>query len=237
MNDDTRRLIYGTIVAFLLFIAAWLGFIYISACGFTLTCVRGAPLVVRTPVPTLIPVKQSAAQPQPTAVKFEKQCQVHAIDLIGAWITAGHSETEAFSFTDVNGQNCEGTFADIQPLFTENSLWFPGSQGCDSCHNADLTDRSKGLDLSSYQGLSLGSRRVQGASNPGNDIFGGGDLKKSLLYQVLTTQPLGAVVNNGLATQTHSKDAPPSNPIIYAGRLTGEGGGAATSAVTATPTP
>jgi mono/diheme cytochrome c family protein len=71
MNDDTRRVIYGTIVAFLLFITAWLGFIYISACGFTLTCVQGTPLVVRTPIPTLIPVNLPAAtkyvSPPPSA--------------------------------------------------------------------------------------------------------------------------------------------------------------------------
>src|SRR5436190_12844046 len=57
MNDDTRRLIYGTIVAFLLFILSWLGFVYISACSFTLTCIQANPLIERTPVPTLIPVK------------------------------------------------------------------------------------------------------------------------------------------------------------------------------------
>src|SRR5689334_17128833 len=57
MNDDTRRLIYGTIIAFLLFILSWLGFVYISACGFTFTCIRANQLVERTPIPTLIPVK------------------------------------------------------------------------------------------------------------------------------------------------------------------------------------
>jgi hypothetical protein len=233
MNDDTRRVIYGTIVAFLLFILAWLGFIYISACGFTLTCVQAAPLVVRTPMPTLIPVKQARAQP--TAVKFDKQCSVHAIDLIGAWIAAGHPETDAFPFKDLNGQDCQGTFADIQPLFVENSLWFPGSQGCTSCHNADLTDRSKGLDLSSYQGISLGTRRVAGSTSPGTDIFANGDLKKSLLYQVLTTQPLGVVVNNGLATQAHSKDAPLSNPIVYAGQMAAGAESTVTPAATVTP--
>ena len=61
MRDDTRRWIYGTIVAFLLFIASWLSFVYISACGFTLTCIQAAPLVIRTPIPTLIPVKLPAA--------------------------------------------------------------------------------------------------------------------------------------------------------------------------------
>lgn len=57
MNDDARTLIYGTIIAFLVFILAWLGFVYISACSFTLTCIQANQLVERTPVPTLIPVK------------------------------------------------------------------------------------------------------------------------------------------------------------------------------------
>jgi mono/diheme cytochrome c family protein len=61
MNDDTRRLIYGTIIAFLLFIVFWLSLVYISACSFTLTCVQAAQLVERTPIPTLIPVKLLAA--------------------------------------------------------------------------------------------------------------------------------------------------------------------------------
>jgi len=236
MNDDTRRLIYGTIVAFLVFILSWIGFVYISACGFTFTCIQGAQIVKRTPVPTLIPVKGSQAQPlQPTQNVAEfNQCQVSAIDLVGAWISAGHPETEAFPFTDLNGQSCEGTFADVQPLFVENSLWFPGSQGCTSCHNADLTDRSKGLDLSTYEAISLGTRRVQGASSPGTDVFGGGDLEKSLLYQALTTQPLAVVTNNGLATQTHSKEAPPRNPILFAGKVVTEPEATTTPAATAT---
>jgi hypothetical protein len=226
MSDDTRRLIYGTITAFLVFITSWLGFVYISACGFTLNCVRGAPLVVRTPIPTLIPMKQSQPQPAATAAEFNK-CQVGATDLIGAWVAGGHSETEPFPFTDVNGQDCEGTFADVQPLFVENSLWFSGSLGCTSCHNADLTDRSAGLDLSSYQTVALGTRRVAGATSPGTDIFGDGDLEKSLLYQVLTTQ--------GLTTQGHSPDVEPINPVLYAGQAVEAEGGTATPAATATP--
>ncbi len=222
MNDDARRLIYGTIVAFLLFIVFWLSVVYISACGFTLTCIQGAPLVERTPIPTLIPVKGAQKSPA-TAVEFNHQCKVAATDLIGAWISAGHPETESFPFTDLNGQDCQGTFADIQPLFVENSIWFPGSLGCSSCHNADLTDRSKGLDLSSYQAISLGTRRVAGASSPGTDIFGGGDLEKSLLYQVLTKQ--------GLTVKGHSPDVPPNQAIIYASQVVSEG------EVTATPTP
>jgi hypothetical protein len=225
MNDDTRRLIYGTIIAFLVFILSWLGFVYLSACGFTVTCVQAAQLIERTPIPTLIPVKASQAQATQNIVEFN-QCKVAATDLIGAWVSAGHPETEPFPFTDLNGQSCEGTFADIQPLFTENSAWFPGSLGCISCHNADLTDRSAGLDLSSYQGISLGTKRVAGSSSAGTDIFGDGNLEKSLIYQVLTTQ--------GQVPQGHSPDVPPPSTIIYAGHLVA-GEGSATPEVTATP--
>ena len=222
MNDDTRRLIFGTIVAFLLFIVSWLGIVYISACGFTLTCLQGAPLVVRTPIPTLIPVKQAQSPSEPTAIEFDHKCKVAATDLIGAWVSAGHPETEPFPFTDLNGQDCEGTFEDIQPLLVENSIWFPGSLGCISCHNGDLTDRSAGLDLSSYEAISLGSRRVAGSSSAGTDIFGGGNWEKSLLHEVL--------VNQGLTPQGHSPDVPPNQTILYAGQ-------AAVNAEAATPTP
>lgn len=226
MNDDTRRLIYGTIAFFLVGLVVWLGFIYISACGFTLNCIQGAPLVVRTPIPTLIPHEESQQQPGNTQVDFNT-CQIGATDLIGAWVAGGHPETEPFPFTDLNGQDCEATFADIQPLFMDNSLWFPGSLGCTSCHNADLTDRSAGLDLSSYEAISLGSRRVAEATSPGTDIFGGREWEKSLLYEFL--------VNHGLTTQGHAADAEPINPILFIGQAVAEGEATSTPAATATP--
>jgi hypothetical protein len=228
MNDDTRGLIYGTIAFFLVGLVVWLSFIYLSACGFTLNCVRGAPLVIRTPIPTLIPFEQSQGQgqPQPAPAEFNK-CRVGAVDLIGAWVAAGHSETEAFPFTDVNGQDCEATYADLQPIFRENSIWFPGSLGCISCHNGDLTDRSAGLDLSTYEAISLGTRRVAGSTSPGTDIFGDGDVEKSLLYQVLTTQ--------GLTAQGHSPDVEPSNPVLYVGQMIASEGAEGTPTATATP--
>lgn len=225
MNDDTRGMIYGTLVVFLIFLVFWLGFVYISACGFTLTCIQGAPLVVRTPIPTLIPFEQSQAQPAAPEGEFD-QCQVAATDLIAAWVMAGHTESEAFPFTDLNGQDCEATFADIQPLLVENSIWFPGSLGCTSCHNADLTDRSAGLDLSAPEAIALGTRRVAESTSPGTDIFGGGEWENSLLHEVL--------VNQGLTTQGHSPDVEPSNPILYVGQAIAAD---AEAEVTATPTP
>lgn len=224
MSDDARRLIYGTIAAFLVFITLWLSFVYISACGFTLNCVRGAPIVVRTPVPTLIPYGEIEQQTGMAEGEFN-QCQVRATDLIGAWVAAGHAESEPFPFTDLNGQECEGTYADIQPLFVENSIWFPGSLGCTSCHNADLGERSGGLDLSSFEAISLGTRRVAESTSPGTDIFGNGEWENSLLHEFL--------VNHGLTTTGHSPDVEPPQMVIYAGQRVAD----AEADVTATPTP
>ena len=216
MNDDTRRLVYGTIIAFLAFVTVWLGFVYISACGFTLNCIQGSPLVVRTPIPTLSPLKGSLEQPQVEPGDFSK-CAIGATDLIGAWVAAGHSETEAFPFTDLHGQNCEATFADVRPLLTDNSVWFPGALGCTSCHNADLTDRSGGLDLSSYEAIS---------QHP--DLLGDGNWEGSLLHEVL--------VNQGLTAEGHSPDVEPRIPTLYVGQVVAmEGDGTATPEVTPTP--
>ena len=227
MNDDTRGMIYGTLVVFLIFLVVWLGFVYISACSFTLNCIQGAPLVVRTPIPTLIPPAHAQEQPEVVPAEFNS-CQVAALDLIGAWVTAGHPEAEAFPFTDLNGQDCQATYEDLGPLLRDNSVWYPGSLGCTSCHNATLTDRSGGLDLSTYEALSLGSRRESESTSAGTDIFGDGNWEDSLLYEVL--------VNQGLAPQGHSPDVEPSNPVLYIGQAVAlEGEGTATPEATATP--
>jgi hypothetical protein len=207
--NDVRKMIYGTIIGFFMMLGLWFSIVYISSCGFTFTCNRGDPLVARTPIPTLIPPPHSGTQMEVVMPEFNK-CEISANDLVGAWVGAGYPEADSFTFTDMNGQDCTGTYPeDIQPLFVENSLWYPGAIGCISCHNADLTERSGGLDMTDYDALLLGSRRVQGASSPGNDIFGGGTWESSLLYKVL--------VNQGLVPQGHSADAPVRNPVIFAG--------------------
>lgn len=217
MNDDTRGLIYGTIAFFLVGLVIWLGFVYISACGFTLNCLQGAPLVVRTPIPTLIPFGEVEQEPGNTEVDFNR-CQIGATDLIGAWVEAGHSDTEAFPFTDLNGQDCEGTYEDIQPLLRENSVWYPGSLGCTSCHNADQTERSGGLDLSTYEAMSANAA-----------LFGNGSWEGSLLHEVL--------VNQGLTAEGHSPDVEPRNPVLYVGQTIGDGEMEGTATPEVTPTP
>ena len=220
MNDDVRRVVYGTVAGFLAVVVGWVGFIYLNACGFTLSCNRARPLVVRTPIPTLIPVEHGSAQmPAPSSSVFD-ECQVAANDLVGAWVSAGHPEADPFPFTAIDGQACEGTFTeDIQPLFVENSLWVNRIIGCVSCHNSDLTERSGGLDLTSYDAMLQGAGRAD-ANATGSDIFGGGNWENSSLYNVL--------VNQGFVAAGHSPDSPPNTLIVYAGRV-GE--------PTATPTP
>ncbi len=53
--DDVRKLIYGTVFGFLAVIGVWLSIVYLSSCGFSIACPRGASTVIRTPIPTLVP--------------------------------------------------------------------------------------------------------------------------------------------------------------------------------------
>lgn len=206
--NDVRKMIYGTLIGFLGVVTVWLSVIYVSACGFTFSCNKYTPIVERTPIATLIPVKHSESQMQAGTTELNK-CEVSATDLMGAWVSAGAPETDAFPFSDANGQPCEGTFeADIQWLFVENSLWYPSAIGCVSCHNSALTARSAGLDLTSYAGMQLGSGRAD-AGATGNDIFGNGNWERSTLFTVLTTQ--------GMVPTGHSADVPPNDFTLYAG--------------------
>jgi len=218
--NDVRKMIYGTIILFFVVLAFWLSIIYVSSCGMTLTCGQAAQKVERTPIPTLIPAAHSEAQMGEVMAEFNK-CEVTATDLIGAWISAEFPETEPFVFSNVNGDPCEGTYAaDIQPLFVENGLWYKSAIGCVSCHNTELSARSGGLDLTSYEAMMKGSGRVDAASK-GTDILGGGAMDESALYSVLVKQ--------GLVAVGHSAESPVTPIVIYAGQ--------AVVAATATPTP
>lgn len=219
--NDVRKMIFGAIIGLLLVLGLMFSIVYVSSCGLTFTCKQAEPKVDRTPIPTLIPASHSESQAGQDMAEFNK-CQVSAVDLIGAWVTAGTPETDPFPFIGLNGELCEGRYvADIQPLFVENSLWKTGALGCTSCHNADLTDRSKGLDLSSYNAVLLGSRRVTGSTSKGNDLLGRDGWETSVLYNVLA--------NQALVPEGHSADAPASTLILFAGQKVAP-------ALTATPT-
>jgi hypothetical protein len=187
MNDDVKKLVYGTILVFLFVVFTWVSLLFLSSCGFTLTCSRGEPLIDRTPVPTLIPATLPVMGQEGGEVVVPDQCRVPAVDLIGAWVEAGSPEQEAFQFTDVNRQTCEVTFEEIQPLFAEANLWSTGSVACISCHSVDVAVSPAQLDLSSYAGITAGSRRENAEDTKGTDILGGGNWENSLLYQFIST--------------------------------------------------
>jgi len=190
-------MVLGVIVLFLGVVISWVSVLYIASCGFTTSCKKADHIVERTPVPTLIPAGH-LPDTDMAVVEFNK-CEVAATDLIGAWVAADSPESEPFPFTDVNDQPCEGTFAnDIQPLFVENSLWHTSMIGCVSCHNSALTERSGGIDLTSYTAITKGS-----------DILGGGNWESSALFNVL--------VNQGLVAEGHSAEEVPSELVLYAG--------------------
>lgn len=196
--NDVRRMIYGTIIGFFLMLGLWFSIIYVSSCGFTFTCNRGQPLPDKTPIPTLIPVSQFSPLMQGGTVEFNK-CPTTAMDLLGAWVTAGAPESETFTFSGADGQACEGTFAtDIQPLFVENGLWKTGEIGCVSCHNAASDEANGGLAIATYEEISA------------SGILGNGNWEESRLYTALRL---------GLVAAGHSADVSASNPALYAGAV------------------
>lgn len=215
MNDDVRRYIYGALTVFLVGVLAWVGFIYVNACGFTLTCHRGDLTAARTPVPTLIPATLPAMQADSSSASTPDECYVAAADLVGAWVEAGASNTEAFQFEDVNAQTCESTFEEIEPLFVNSNLWYSGSLACSSCHSVDLAVSPAQLDLSSYEGILAGSRRADDAPK-GTDILGGGNWNSSLLYQFIAET---------MADVPGHDEALDSGLMIYAGTPLSEDAG------------
>ncbi|MCA9898800.1 MAG: hypothetical protein KC433_11460, partial [Anaerolineales bacterium] len=56
------------------------------------------------------------------------ECDIYAVDLIGAWVDAGALEG-SFPFTSLDEESCTGDFnTDVLPLFTTEDAWFAGSQ-------------------------------------------------------------------------------------------------------------
>ena len=187
MNDDVRKYIYGAVTVFLVGVLVWVGFVFVNACGMSLTCNRGNSLPETTPIPTMIPATLPVMTVESSIVAPSDKCHVAGVDLVGAWVDAGSPETDPFEFTDANGATCEATFSDVQPLFTQANLWYSGSLSCVSCHSVDLAVSPAQLDMSSYEGILAGSRRADDAPK-GTDILGGGKWEASLLYQFIAEQ-------------------------------------------------
>ncbi|MEJ5240294.1 MAG: hypothetical protein WHS87_03775 [Anaerolineales bacterium] len=217
MRDDVQKLIYGVLAGFVILMVVWIAYIYITACGFSLSCKKVSTLPPLTPIPTLIPATMPVPE-RAAAGEFNK-CQIAAVNLIGAWVNAGYPENDPFTFTDVKGRTCQATFyKDVQPLFVESNIWYPGSQGCSSCHHSNLATSLMNMDLSSYAGILAGSRRAN--SEPkGQDILGGGVWEQSLLYQMLYAPNGQTTIGRPAMPLGRPASVPAEGPLIYAGQV------------------
>lgn len=103
----------------------------------------------------------------------EYGCDLNAVDLLGAWVESGAPDGE-FEYGDATL-----TFErDVLPFFTENSMWFEGSQGCTGCHFALSENSYHEMDLSSYDGILAGADSLEdppGVSILGESVPGKGD--------------------------------------------------------------
>ena len=200
-------ILLGVVLAVLVIYAG--ASLYTGSCAYLNNCLEGGRAeLMHTPISTLIP---ATLQPNATVVSVSssaENCTVHAETLLSAWVSAGYPDTSLFQFTDQNNADCEATFTDVQFLFTQSNLWYPGALACTSCHTTDLSAAdSGGLDLSSYAGVIAGSHRTASTAT-GQDILGAGDWQKSKLNQVLFELPqmpfgipANAVSNVGLTIQ------------------------------------
>jgi len=101
-----------------------------------------------------------------SVVKYEYGCDLNAVGLLGAWVEAGAPETDSFEY---GGQSL--TFErDVQPFFTENGMWYEGSQACTGCHFANNENSYHEMDLSSYEGIMTGADSL--SKPPGAPILG-----------------------------------------------------------------
>ncbi len=171
------------LVALVVFFA---GSLYIGGCSYRNNCANGGRAqVTHTPIATLIPATLPANLAAFLASSSSDNCTVTAEMLLSAWISAGFPDAQPFTFTDLNNVACQASYADLQPLFSQSNLWYPGALACTDCHNSGLSTASSAqLDLNSYAGILAGAHRSSGAAT-GVDILGGGNWQSSMLNQVL----------------------------------------------------
>jgi len=187
------------------------GSLFIGSCSYRNNCLTGGrSRLIHTPISTLVKVTlRTDSLPIPSSSSSEN-CTVTAGALLSAWVSAGSPETQSFQFSDMNGVDCEATFADVLLLFTQSNLWYPGALACTACHNANLSSAdSAQLDLSSYAGVMAGSHGASGNAT-GVDILEAGNWSSSRLNQalfVLRQMPYGRQTNS----------VPAAGPIVLAG--------------------
>ncbi|GAB4501523.1 MAG: hypothetical protein Fur0035_10650 [Anaerolineales bacterium] len=204
---------FGILMALGIFFPAGL---YAFNCQKNNTC-TGIAEPVTTPIPTLIAATLPAPRVGAGAAPVTVKCQITAVELIGAWVSAGSPETDSFNFTDLTGRACAATFGgDVQRLFVEANIWYDGAPACTTCHYADVVKATQNMDLSSYAGILAGSQRANGEAK-GKDILGGGVWQNALLRQMIQSQGGQSTINRPLMPLGRPASVPDNGPILFAG--------------------
>ncbi|MGC1374699.1 MAG: cytochrome c, partial [Anaerolineales bacterium] len=222
MNDSTKKIVYGVIVGLPTLVVVWVLGLYFLGCGSTNSC-TGLPQLTLTPIPTLRAATLPAPKVGADAAAATPKCSIAALNLIGAWVSAGYPEKNTFAFADLKGRNCAATFKDdVQKLFITPNLWYDGAPACITCHYADLTKALKKMDLSSYAGIVAGSNRASSAAK-GNDILGGGNWADALLHKMLFAPNGKTLIGRPAMPFGRPATVPAEGPVISAGVPSGAG--------------
>ncbi len=129
--DDFRKIIYGTLIAFIATIVVWVGFLTISSCGYTPSCLGVAPKVDRTSIPTLIPATL------PAQVRFlGATATVVSTTAPKAEATTESAETESDNAA-ARPSNPGGPGPAIGLTGDPNSGKQIFADNCQRCHNAE----------------------------------------------------------------------------------------------------
>lgn len=125
--DDFRKIMYGTLIGFIAMLVVWVGFLSISSCGYTPSCLGGAPKVERTSIPTLIPATL------PASVRFLVTfAPTQGVDTSPTKEGAGETEVTVARPSNAGGPgnavNLTGNVDSGKQIFATN---------CQACHAAE----------------------------------------------------------------------------------------------------
>jgi hypothetical protein len=216
MRDSMKSILFGVLVGMPTMILAWVFLPFMLGCESTNSC-TGIHLPEMTSIPTLPAATMQPPKVGADAVSGPPKCRIEAVKLLGAWVNAGYSETEPFTFTDITGTTCTATFKnDVQQLFIVPNLWYNGAPACTTCHYADVKNATKNMDLSSYAGILAGSQRVNGEPQ-GNDILGGGDWEQALLHHMLYAPNGQTLIGRPAMPLGRPANVPANGSVVFAG--------------------
>ena len=169
LNSMLHKDAHGMKRHIVLFLTILIGSVLIGACA-SGALPTAPPTEPPPPTATIVPPTPTD-NPEVLASNQTPGDAAKAVDLIAAWVKASAPEPDSFEYTGSDGGTYQATFeVDVLPLFTQNNVWYEGSQACTGCHFANSANSYHEMDLSSYAGIMAGADVV--SAPPGTPILG-----------------------------------------------------------------